>query len=73
MKVEILNPKEGDTKLLRKFAYLPIIVDNFSDDRKYKIWFESYFIKQTYRKGRTYFNGGFITILDWFTDRKYII
>ncbi len=37
------DPKEGDTRYIRKFAWLPTIINN------YKVWLETYGVTQEYK------------------------
>jgi len=43
-------PAEGDEKIVKKFAFLPIYEIKQSDGKYYFCWWEHYYVKQKYVK-----------------------
>lgn len=44
MRFKVDQPKEEETRILKKFAWLPVYIDDC------KVWFEFYEIMQIYKK-----------------------
>lgn len=61
-------PKEFDTRTVRKFAWLPTLVEDK------KVWLETYQTEEVYKLSYSGGNGGFWTEwVEWDHKRNYII
>ena len=52
MKINISNPKDKETRTIRKFAWLPIRIEN--NNLIFHIWLEFYYIDQEFQEGQEY-------------------
>ena len=62
-KVKKTNPKEGDVRVRRKFAWLP--VHYYIDTEMYYCWLESYQVKEEFTKVLVSHQGWYSYELDW--------
>jgi hypothetical protein len=67
-KINPYVPKEGDTRTIRKFAWLP------TDCGEYRVWLESYESVQKYKKMAQLGEGHGFWALEWVEiERNYLV
>lgn len=67
------HPTMGNTRIVNKFAWLPTIVTNLSDNKDYFIWFKKYKTRENYTPvNMVYVSDKYVFTFDWVVVKKYI-